>query len=93
MFVIAEADVNHKGKILLEKKLIEIAKNCDADAVKFQTFSADNLTLKNTPKVRCQKFYSPKNDSYYEMIKKLEFNKNQNLELIKYCKIKKIITI
>lgn len=90
VYVIAEAGVNHNGKILLAKKLIEVAKNCGADAVKFQTFSADDLTLKNTPKVKYQKLYSPENESYYEMIKRLEFNQNQNIELIKYCKIKKI---
>jgi sialic acid synthase SpsE len=90
VYVIAEAGVNHNGEISLAKKLIEVAKNCGADAVKFQTFSADNLTLKKTPKVRYQKLNSPKNESYYEMLKRLEFNQEQNLELIKHCKIKKI---
>lgn len=38
VFIIAEAGVNHNGDINLAKRLIDIAKECDADAVKFQCF-------------------------------------------------------
>ena len=36
VIIIAEAGVNHNGKIKLAKKLIDIAKNCGADFTKFQ---------------------------------------------------------
>jgi len=37
-FIIAEAGVNHNGNIEIAKKMIEVAKQCGADAIKFQTF-------------------------------------------------------
>ena len=47
-YIIAEAGVNHNGSYLLAKKLIERAKKCNADAIKFQIFKADSTSLKNT---------------------------------------------
>ncbi len=42
-FIIAEAGVNHNGDISLAYKLIDVASECGADAIKFQTFKAENL--------------------------------------------------
>ena len=50
VFIIAEAGVNHNGSIDLAKKLIDTASAAGADAVKFQTFKADNLATKNAKK-------------------------------------------
>ena len=50
VFIIAEAGVNHNGSIDLAKKLIDAASVSGADAVKFQTFKAENLVVKNTQK-------------------------------------------
>ena len=52
VFIIAEIGVNHNGDLDLAKKMITAAKNAGADAVKFQTFSADKLASINTPKVK-----------------------------------------
>ena len=54
-FVIAEIGVNHNGSVQTAKKLILSAKRNNADAVKFQSFSADRLAFKHTPKVKYQK--------------------------------------
>ena len=54
-FVIAEIGVNHNGSVKIAKKLILSAKKNNADAVKFQTFNADRLAFKYTPKVKYQK--------------------------------------
>lgn len=89
-FVIAEIGVNHNGSIKIAKKLILSAKKNKADAVKFQTFNADRLSFKNTPKVKYQKKNSNKNETHYQMLKKLQLNESQLLELIKFCKKKKI---
>ena len=43
VLIIAEAGVNHNGSLKLAKKLIEVAKNCGADCVKFQLFKSENL--------------------------------------------------
>jgi sialic acid synthase SpsE len=45
-FIIAEAGVNHNGSIDIAKKMIEVAKECGADAIKFQTFKAENIISK-----------------------------------------------
>ena len=44
--IIAEAGVNHNGKINLAKKIINAAKHCGADAVKFQSYISENLVTK-----------------------------------------------
>ena len=43
VFIIAEAGVNHNGSLDLAKKLIDVACDSGADAVKFQTFKAKNI--------------------------------------------------
>ena len=42
-FIIAEAGINHNGSLDLAKKLVLVAKNAGADAIKFQTFKAKNF--------------------------------------------------
>lgn len=89
-FVIAEIGVNHNGSVKIAKKLILSAKKNNADAVKFQTFNADRLAFKYTPKVKYQKKNSKKNETHYQMLKKLQFDEAQHIELINFCKKKKI---
>ena len=38
VYIIAEAGVNHNGKLDLALQLVDIAKESGADAIKFQTF-------------------------------------------------------
>ena len=45
VYFIAEAGVNHNGNIKLALKMIEKAKQAGADAVKFQTFKAEQVVL------------------------------------------------
>ncbi len=91
VFIIAEAGVNHNGSIEVAKKLIDVASISGADAVKFQTFTAENLVTKRVQKAKYQKGVKEKKESQYEMLKKLELDLNTHKELIKYCKKKKII--
>lgn len=91
VFIIAEAGVNHNGSIDLAKKLIDVASNAGADAVKFQSFKADNLTTKNAQKAMYQKETTNIEESQFDMLKKLELSTEMHKELISYCKNKKII--
>jgi len=55
VFIIAEAGVNHNGSIELAYQLIDTAVESGVDAVKFQTFTAENLVSKNAQKAEYQK--------------------------------------
>ena len=90
-FIIAEAGVNHNGSIELAKELIDVAVDAGADAIKFQTFKANKVVSKYAPKAEYQKKTTCKNESQYEMIKKLELDEKAHKELISYCKQKGIM--
>ena len=92
VFIIAEAGVNHNGSIELAKKLIDVAVNAGVDAVKFQTFKAENLVSKNAQKADYQKKnMNDTDDSQLNMLKKLELDVNTHKELISYCNSKNIM--
>ena len=88
--IIAEAGVNHDGNLYKAKKLIDQASKAGADYIKFQTFSARELSTRLSPKATYQKKYTKKKETQYKMLKKLELSYNDHLMLKKYCKKKKI---
>ena len=73
-FVIAEIGVNHNGDLKIAKKLIRKAKESGANAVKFQTFRADELVTEDAKKALYQIKKSNKNETQYEMLKKLQLS-------------------
>lgn len=91
VFIIAEAGVNHNGSFKEAKNLIDIAVNSGADAVKFQTFKAENLVTKDAGKAGYQNRNLKNNDSQFEMIKKLELTFDEFKSLANYATEKAII--
>jgi N,N'-diacetyllegionaminate synthase len=91
VFIIAEAGVNHNGDINIAKKLIDIASGAGADAVKFQAFKTENLILKDVEKANYQMKTTGTAESQFDMLKRLEITKEQNLMLMDYCNSKEII--
>ena len=91
VFFIAEAGVNHNGSIEVAKQLIDVASQCGADAVKFQTFKAENLVSKNALKANYQIQNSSKNETQFDMIKRLELDFEAHKELMAYSYSKKIM--
>lgn len=86
VFIIAEAGVNHNGDIELAKQLVDAALTAGADAVKFQTFNAENVVTAEAEKAEYQKKNVPdKNESQLEMIKRLELSFADFKELKSYC--------
>tara|TARA_B100001121_G_C18630947_1_gene594339 strand:+ start:100 stop:1155 length:1056 start_codon:yes stop_codon:yes gene_type:complete len=92
IYIIAEAGVNHNGSIKKAKKLIDIAVKAKADAVKFQTFKAENIIIPKGPKAKyhIETTGSDKKLSWFDLLKSQEISKKMHIELIKYCKKKKI---
>jgi len=84
VFVIAEAGANHNRDMKTAKKLIDVAVKAGADAVKFQTYSADTLYSKKTPKPAYLNKIT--NDSVYDLIKKIELPREWQKELADYSK-------
>ena len=91
VFIIAEAGVNHNGSVELAKKLIDVASESGVDAVKFQTFKAENLVSKNAQKADYQKETTNKQESQFDMIKKLELDVDIHKVLMQYCDEKNIM--
>lgn len=91
VFIIAEAGVNHNGNINLAKKLIDAAVAAKVDAVKFQTFIAENVVSKYAEKADYQKNTTGESETQLEMVKKLELSFHDFIELKAYCELHHIM--
>ena len=85
VFIIAEAGVNHNGSLDLAKRLVDVAVDAGADAVKFQTFKTENLVSRNAKKADYQKETTDTSESQFDMIKKLELDMDTHQKLIDHC--------
>jgi N,N'-diacetyllegionaminate synthase len=83
-FVIAEAGVNHNGDENLALQLVDTAARCGADAVNFQTFSADKLVRPGAEKAEYQKRETGEGDQH-GMLKALEMSKVLHSRLFERC--------
>ena len=71
-YIIAEAGVNHNGDLGLAKRLVEVAAECGADAVKFQTFRAGKLAASTAPMAKYQMTGTQPGTSQFTMLQSLE---------------------
>lgn len=74
VFIIAEAGVNHCGDMDMAYKMIDVAAESGSDAIKFQSFKADSLILKDVDMADYQKTALKSNKTQYQMLKELELN-------------------
>jgi len=93
IFIIAEAGVNHNGSLKKALRLINVAANVGADAIKFQTFKAENIVTTHASKAEYQKNLTSKKETQFQMLKKLELTHKMHLACLAECKKKKIIFI
>jgi len=81
-FVIAEAGSNHNGDLDLAKELIDVAVDAGADAVKFQTFRAEDLYVEDSGDVE----YLDDDRSIYDIIESMEMPYEWVPKLHDYCR-------
>ncbi len=89
-FIIAEAGVNHNGRVALAEEMIEIALAAGADAIKFQTFRASKVISRIAPKAQYQLRTTDASESQVEMVRKLELSAEDHIRLNAYCRNKGI---
>jgi len=89
VFIIAEAGVNYNNNLDVAYKMIDVAYNAGADAIKFQTWITDKMQLKNSKKPNYQKDIKIK--TYYQTIKELEPSLIDQKKLFERCKKRGIV--
>ncbi|MDU6359657.1 MAG: N-acetylneuraminate synthase [Clostridiales bacterium] len=85
VYIVAEIGCNHNGDVELAKKMVDQAKACGVDAVKFQTFNSRELISKYAPKADYQKVTTGNDESQLEMTRKLELSHEDYLMLRDYA--------
>lgn len=91
VFIIAEAGVNHNGDMKLAKKLIDAAANAGADAVKFQTFTPEELVSEAAPQAAYQAVNTGKEESQISMLRGLVLPHKEHGALKKYAEEKGLV--
>lgn len=87
-YIIAEIGANHNGNIELAKKMIEVAKNCGADCVKFQSWSKETIFSRKIYEDNyflCDDYRNRKDYTLEETVDKYSIGKKEHIELKKYC--------
>ena len=85
-FIIAEAGVNHNGDRETAFALVDAAKRAGADAVKFQSFVAENMISPVAPKAAYQKETTAADESQLDMVKRLELSVDLHWSIQRYCR-------
>ena len=85
VYIIAEAGDNHNGDFNTALKLVDVAKRAGADCVKFQTFVTEEIISKYAEMAEYQKKNTGKEESQFEMVKRLELSFDEFRKIKEYC--------
>ena len=84
-FIIAEAGINHNGEIENALKMIDVAKDAGADAIKFQTFEASGIVVDTSLTFTYKSQGKEITESMFEMYKRCEFSKTEWIKIKQKC--------
>jgi len=92
-FVIAEAGANHNRDLATALRLIEVAAEAGADAVKFQTYTAEGLYSRHTPDIKYlkEKGLVSERESVWELIKRVEIPWEWHADLARHAAERDIV--
>lgn len=87
-FFIAEAGVNHLGSIKLGERLIREASQAGAQAIKFQSYKAENLCTKDAPRFWDWEGELDEEGSQFDSYSHLDsFGEEEHAELKRLCDV------
>lgn len=90
VLVIAEAGVNHNGRLDYALELVDVAADAGADIVKFQTFNSAELASAYATKADYQKKVTDASENQVDMLRKLELSPDAHFLIKERCKQKGI---
>ena len=87
-YMIAEIGINHNGDIALAKKLIDVATNAGANAVKFQKRDLESIYQQKI--LENPSLDSQGTEILIDVLKNVEFGEDDFQDIVNYCKEKKL---
>ena len=85
VFIIAEAGVNHNASVDRALRMVEVAAQAGADAIKFQTFNASELVSRSAPKADYQQKTTDSHESHLDMLRRLQLDGPAHHLLMQRC--------